>query len=81
MIGSALHAQSQSDSLALANMRADIRYLASDSLHGRETATPYETLASDHIIARFKEAGVRPMGENGGFLQAFTLDADPVRGP
>jgi len=81
MIGSALHAQSQSDSLALANMRADIRYLASDSLHGRETATPYEMLAADHIIARFKEAGVRPMGENGGFLQALTLDADPVRGP
>lgn len=79
--GLALCAQPLSDSAAIANMRADIRYLASDSLHGRETATPYEMLAAEHIIARFKEAGVLPQGEDGGFLQAFTLDGEPARGP
>lgn len=76
-----LCAQPMTDSVAIANMRADIRYLASDSLHGRETATPYEMLAAQYITARFKEAGVVPQGDDGGFLQAFTLDGEPVRGP
>lgn len=75
-----LTAQTPADSLAIANMRSDIRYLASDSLHGRETATPYEALASDWIIAEMKDAGLAPKGDSADFLQAFTFDGMPVRG-
>jgi aminopeptidase YwaD len=75
-----LSAQSPADSLAIAHMRTDVRYLASDSLHGRETATPYEGMASDWIIAEMKEAGLTAKGDSAGFLQAFTFDGMPVRG-
>ena len=75
-----LNARSQADSLAIASMRADVRYLASDSLNGRETATPYERMASDWIIAEMREAGLAPKGDSADFLQAFTFDGMPVRG-
>ncbi len=73
-------AQRQTDSLAVVNMRADIRYLASDSLQGRETATIYEQMASDWIIARMKETGLSAKGDDGGYLQGFPFDGDPARG-
>lgn len=73
--------QREHDTLAIQNMRTDIRYLASDSLQGRETATIYETLASDWIIARMKEAGLAAKGDEGGYLQGFPFDGTPVRGP
>ncbi len=81
LIPALLAAQSPEDSLAIAHMRADVRYLASDSLHGRETATPYEGMASDRIVAQMKEAGLASKGDDSDFLQAFTFDGEPVRGP
>ena len=79
-ITAGLCAQSSADSLVIANMRADIHYLASDSLHGRETATPFEAMASDWIIVEMKEMGLSAKGDDAGFLQAFTFDGMPVRG-
>lgn len=76
----ALSAQRPSDSLAIVNMRADLRYLASDSLHGRETATPYERMASDLITERMREAGLKPMGDSATWLQPFPFDGEPTRG-
>lgn len=76
----ALSAQRPSDSLAIVNMRADLRFLASDSLHGRETATPYERMASDLITERMREAGLKPMGDSATWLQPFPFDGEPTRG-
>lgn len=76
----ASHAQRASDSIAIVNMRTDLRYLASDSLHGRETATPYERMASDWITDRMRGAGLNPMGDSASFLQSFPFDGEPARG-
>lgn len=73
-------AQLATDSVAIANMRADIRVLAADSLHGRETATIHERMAADRIIARMKEMGLTPKGDDGGFLQGFPFDGTPTPG-
>ena len=80
VLSAAASAQAQPDSLAVANMRTDIRYLASDSLHGRETATPYEGMASDWIIKEMKDAGLSAKGDSADYLQSFTFDGMPVVG-
>ena len=80
VLSAAASAQAQPDSLAVANMRTDIRYLASDSLHGRETATPYEGMASDWIIKEMKDAGLSAKGDSADYLQSFTFDGVPVLG-
>jgi len=74
-------AQRIPDDEAIARMMADVRYLASEELEGREAGTPGERLAAEHIAAEFARLGLRPEGNAGSYLQAFTFDAPPVRGP
>ena len=73
-------AQRAVDSVSIAEMRADVRALASDSMNGRETATRFEAMAAEHIIGRMHAIGLRPRGDSADFRQAFTFDGDPVRG-
>jgi hypothetical protein len=74
-------AQMLPDSLAIARMTADVQYLASDSLEGREAGTPGERLAAEYIAAEFARLGLKPKGNMGSYLQAFTFQAPPVAGP
>jgi hypothetical protein len=54
------------------SMQEDVAYLASDSLMGRETGTPYERLAADYLAKRFEELGLAPKGDQ-GYFQDFTF--------
>jgi hypothetical protein len=74
-------AQPMPDSAALARMMAEVRYLASDELEGREAGTPGERLAAEYIAAEFERVGLKPRGNAGSYLQAFTFQAPPVHGP
>lgn len=60
-------------------MKADVVYLASDSLQGRETGTSYELLAADYIAKRMKESGLSPKGNEGTYFQTFSFkqSSDP----
>lgn len=49
------------------------RVLASDAFEGRAPGTPGETRAVDWIVARFKQLGLKPAGDNGGWTQAVPL--------
>lgn len=69
------------DSIVIAHMRSDVRFLANDSLEGRESGTPGEKIAADHVAEQFKAIGLEPMGDNGTYLQAFTFNGQPVLGP
>lgn len=69
------------DTAAIARMTADVRHLASDALEGREAGTPGERLAAEYIAAEFKRVGLKPKGNVGSYLQAFTFQAPPVTGP
>lgn len=81
LLAEGLSAQLAPDPVAIASMQADVRYLASDSLQGRQTATRFERMAADHIIAQFVQAGLTPRGDSAtSFLQAFPMDGQPVRG-
>ncbi|MGH7551680.1 MAG: M28 family peptidase, partial [Longimicrobiales bacterium] len=63
----AAHAQAI-DTLAL---RTHTRYLASDQLAGRGTATEGERLAAAYIVTQLERLGLKPLGDN--FLQPIPL--------
>lgn len=52
---------------------ADIRYLASDSLGGRFTGTPGNDSAAAYLARRFRQIGLAPGGDDGTFLQRWTV--------
>lgn len=54
-------------------LREYVRYLASDELTGRGVETPGIKLARDYIAREFANAGLRPGGDNGTYLQAFDV--------
>jgi hypothetical protein len=55
------------------NIKANLAFLASDELEGRETATRGERIASKYIANELARYGVKPYGDNGTFFQEFTL--------
>lgn len=64
----------QGDSLtSVNNIRQDIEILASDSLMGRATATPYEKKAAVYIAQRMKDLGAEPL-KGQSYIQTFKLD-------
>jgi hypothetical protein len=61
------------DVVDTAEIKADIKYLADDKLKGRAPGTEGYQMAVDYVISREKELGVKPAGENGGWLQTVKL--------
>ena len=66
-------AQEKADKETLANLKAHVMYLASDSLEGRRTGTPGELKAMQYVIDQFKKDGLQPAGTN-GYIQEFDID-------
>jgi hypothetical protein len=56
----AAHAQKKADRREIAQLQADITYLASDELEGRRTGTKGESIAADYIVKQYKDAGILP---------------------
>jgi Zn-dependent M28 family amino/carboxypeptidase len=75
-----LPAQAQPDSAA-ANIKADMAYLASDRLKGREAGTPEYDMAARYVADRMKEIGLVPKGDHGGYFQHVPLLAFRARDP
>ena len=63
-----LHAQLNREVM---KVKTDVVYLASDYLEGRETGTRGETIAAEYIAHRFRELGLTPKGDEGGWFQKF----------
>jgi len=59
-----------------ARLRRDLAYLASDACEGRGPGTKGIDLAADFIASQFKEAGLKPAGEDGGYFQPFTVSGE-----
>ena len=64
----------KADKAMIESLKANIYYLADDKLEGRRAGTPGEALAVSYITEQFTKAGLQPKGENGGFIQPFTID-------
>ena len=71
-----IYAQSKKE--IIKKMTAEVSYLASDELKGRETGTDSEKLAADYIASKFKEYNLIEKG-NKGYLQYFeaTIQENP----
>jgi peptidase M28-like protein/PA domain-containing protein len=54
---------------------AHIKFLASDDLQGRASGSSGLEKAADYIATAFKDAGLRPAGENGNWFQPFEIVA------
>ena len=62
---------------AAANIKADMAYLASDRLKGREAGTPEYDMAARYVADRMKQIGLVPTGGSnnpgGGYFQHVPL--------
>ncbi len=53
--------------------RADVAWLADDARGGRDTGSPGLEQAAAWIADQFDEAGLQPLGDDGGWLQHFAV--------
>ncbi len=56
-----------------ADLKADIYFLASDDMAGRNIGSPEDHIATDYIAAEFLRLGLKPMGDNGTFFQGMDI--------
>src|SRR5471032_954442 len=55
-----------------ANIKADMAYLASDKLKGREAGTPEYDMAAKYVAGQMKQIGLVPLGDiKGGKASYF----------
>ena len=64
--------KSSADKINQESVTKTIKYLASDELAGRDTPSPGLDKASDYVAARFKKAGLEPLGTDGTFFHTIT---------
>jgi hypothetical protein len=58
-----------------------VQFLASPDLEGRGLGSPGLQKAGDYLVARFREMGLAPCGDAGGFTQAFSVPKGPTGTP
>jgi hypothetical protein len=88
VVGASLAAEQgrapQIDSISADQMRADLFFLASDTMQGRLTNTPGNALAGEWVRSRFERLGLQPGGHGGfehryGLMTAALADGNAVR--
>lgn len=62
-------------------LKADVYYLASDTLEGRGITTPGVELAAQHIRAEFKRIGLKSGTPDGSYFQPFPYGRNSTSGP
>jgi len=50
-------------------VRADVEFLASDDLEGRETGSRGYAIAAEYVASQFRAIGLEPAGDNGSWFQ------------
>ena len=63
----------QNDSIRQSDLRADLFFLAGDSLRGRLTDTEENRAAGDFIKSRFERMGLKPAGPKNSYYQPYNL--------
>src|SRR5438045_9218313 len=63
----------QNESIRQDDLRADLFFLAGDSLRGRLTDTEENRAAADFIRSRFERMGLKGAGPNSSFFQPYNL--------
>ena len=60
------------------DLKADIFFLASDDMAGRNIGTVEDHIATDYIAAEFLRLGLKPVGDQNTFFQNFEVNAGDV---
>jgi hypothetical protein len=63
----------QNDSIRQEDLRADLFFIAGDSLRGRLTDTEENRATADFIRSRFERMGLKPTGPNNSYFQPYNL--------
>jgi Peptidase family M28/PDZ domain len=67
------HAQISSPAITADELRAHVKYLASDELEGRGSGTEGNRKAAGYIANLMKSYGLEPAGDSGTFYQSFAF--------
>lgn len=67
--------QGLSPAVTQPDLYTHVSYLASDDLEGRMTGSQGARKAADYVAARFKEAGLQPLGDQQTYFQEFDFPA------
>jgi hypothetical protein len=70
--------RSAADRITADQLGRDLAFLASDELLGRNTPSPGFDKAADFIVRRLQNAGVKPLGDAGTFLQHYEMRESKV---
>ena len=62
------------NNISIKEVEAHLRFLASNEMQGRRTGEITENIAARYIAEEFRLNGIKPIGENGDFLQAVPLE-------
>jgi hypothetical protein len=54
---------------AVRQLKADVEFLASDNLEGRDTGSKGYAIAADYVASHFRAIGLEPAGEKGSWFQ------------
>ncbi|UYY57582.1 M28 family metallopeptidase [Sphingomonas sp. S2-65] len=65
-----LNAELPADQAAL---KSHVMFLASDAMKGREAGSPEFDIAAQYVASQFYAAGLKPMGDQGSYLQKVPL--------
>ncbi|HZX14836.1 MAG TPA: PA domain-containing protein, partial [Thermodesulfobacteriota bacterium] len=63
----------ENDDITAEEITEHIRYLASDQLEGRKAGTEGCEKAAEYVATNFKEAGLKPLGDDGTYFQNFSF--------
>src|ERR1043165_1876724 len=63
----------QNESIRQDDLRADLFFLAGDSMRGRLTDTEENRAAADFIRSRFERMGLKPAAPGRSYYQAYNL--------
>ncbi len=66
-------AQKAAELIRTADLQADLFFLASDALAGRNAGSLGDRVATDYIAAEFMRLGLKPVGDNGTWFQNMDL--------
>src|SRR5204863_1072393 len=77
-LAAAVHAAAQqhapqNESIRQEDLRADLFFLAGDSMRGRLTDTEENRATADFIRSRFERMGLKPAGPNNSYFQPYNL--------
>jgi Tol biopolymer transport system component len=64
-----------SPAIAASDLRSHVGFLAADALEGRLTGAKGSQQAAEYIADQLNKAGLKPMGDEGAFLQGFEFSA------